>query len=53
MFIGIQSVIDTRIDMIQQLYYTFKQYEKNIKDDIKELVELVNDFQEINNLERI
>ena len=25
--IGIQSVIDTRIDMIQQLYYTFKQYE--------------------------
>jgi hypothetical protein len=48
--IGIQSVLDTRIDMIQQLYYTFKQYEQNIKDDIKELVELVNDFQEVNNL---
>jgi hypothetical protein len=48
--IGIQSVVDTRIDMIQQLYYTFKQYEQNIKDDIKELVELVDDFQEVNGL---
>ena len=47
---SIQSVIDTRIDMIQQLYYTFKQYEQNIKDDIKELVELVDDFQEVNGL---
>ena len=45
---SIQSVIDTRIDLIQQLYYTFKQYEQNIKDDIKELVELVDDFQEVN-----
>ena len=48
--IGIQSVLDTRIDMIQQLYYTYKQYEQNIKDDIKELVELVDDFQEVNGL---
>jgi hypothetical protein len=48
--IGIQSVMDTRIDLIQQLYYTFKQYEQNIKDDIKELVELVDDFQEVNGL---
>jgi len=47
---SIQSVIDTRIDMIQQLYYTYKQYEQNIKDDIKELVELVDDFQKINSL---
>ena len=47
---SIQSVIDTRIDLIQQLYYTFKQYEQNIKDDIKELVELVDDFQEVNGL---
>ena len=39
-----------RIDAIQQLYYTYKQYEQNIKDDIKELVELVDDFQEINSL---
>ena len=45
---SIQSVIDTRIDMIQQLWYTYKQYEQNIKDDIKELVELVDDFQEVN-----
>jgi len=47
---SIQSVIDTRIDLIQQLYYTYKQYEQNIKDDIKELIELVNDFQEVNGL---
>ena len=47
---SIQSVIDTRIDMIQQLYYTYKTYEQNIKDDIKELVELVDDFQEVNGL---
>ena len=47
---SIQSVIDTRIDLIQQLYYTFKQYEQNIKDDIKELIELVDDFQEVNGL---
>ena len=47
---SIQSVIDTRIDLIQQLYYTFKQYEQNIKDDIKELVELVDDFQQVNSL---
>ena len=47
---SIQSVIDTRIDMIQQLYYTYKQYEQNIKDDIKELIELVDDFQEVNGL---
>ena len=48
--IGIQSVLDTRIDMIQQLYYTYKQYEQNIKDDIKELVEIVDAFQEVNGL---
>ena len=48
--VGIQSVLDTRIDMIQQLYYTYKQYEQNIKDDIKELIELVDDFQEVNGL---
>ncbi len=47
---AIQSVLDTRIDAIQQLYYTYKQYEQNIKDDIKELVELVDDFQEVNGL---
>ena len=47
---AIQSVIDTRIDMIQQLYYTYKTYEQNIKDDIKELIELVDDFQEVNGL---
>ena len=47
---SIQSVLDTRIDMIQQLWYTYKQYEQNIKDDIKELVELVDDFQEVNGL---
>ena len=47
---SIQSVIDTRIDLIQQLYYTYKQYEQNIKDDIKELIELVDDFQEVNGL---
>ena len=47
---SIQSVIDTRIDLIQQLWYTYKQYEQNIKDDIKELVELVDDFQEVNGL---
>ena len=47
---AIRDVIDTRIDLIQQLYYTFKQYEQNIKDDIKELVELVDDFQEVNGL---
>ena len=48
---SIQSVIDTRIDLIQQLYYTFKQYEQNIKDDIKELIELVQEFQEVNGLD--
>jgi len=47
---SIQSVLDTRIDMIQQLWYTYKQYEQNIKDDIKELVELVDDFQQVNSL---
>ena len=47
---SIQDVIDMRIDAIQQLYYTFKQYEQNIKDDIKELIELVDDFQEVNGL---
>ena len=47
---AIRDVIDTRIDMIQQLYYTYKQYEQNIKDDIKELIELVDDFQEVNGL---
>ena len=45
---AIRDVIDMRIDAIQQLYYTYKQYEQNIKDDIKELVELVDDFQEVN-----
>ena len=48
---GIQSVIDTRIDLIQQLYYTYKEYEQNIKDDQKELKELVQDFQEVNGLD--
>ena len=47
---AIRDVIDTRIDMIQQLWYTYKQYEQNIKDDIKELVEIVDAFQEVNNL---
>ena len=47
---AIRDVIDTRIDMIQQLYYTYKTYEQNIKDDIKELIELVDDFQEVNGL---
>lgn len=45
---SIQSIIDTRIDMIQTLHDTYKEYEENIKDDIKELVALVNDFQIIN-----
>ena len=45
---SIQNAIETRIDLIQQLHYTYKQYEQNIKDDIKELVELVDDFQEVN-----
>ena len=45
---SIQSVIDTRIAMIKTLHDTYKEYEKNIKDDIKELVELVDDFQELN-----
>ena len=49
---AIQSVIDTRIDLIQQLSYTYKQYEQNIKDDIKELVELVDDFQEVNGFKK-
>ena len=49
--IGIQSVINTRIDLIQQLWYTYKQYEQNIKDDIKELIELVQEFQEVNGLD--
>ena len=48
---SIQSVLDTRIDMIQQLWYTYKQYEQNIKDDIKELIELVQEFQEVNGLD--
>jgi hypothetical protein len=47
---SIQSVLDTRIDIIQQLWYTYKQYEQNIKDDIKELVELVDNFQQVNSL---
>ena len=47
---SIRDVIDTRIDLIQQLWYTYKQYEQNIKDDIKELIELVDDFQEVNGL---
>ena len=47
---AIRDVIDTRIDLIQQLWYTYKQYEQNIKDDIKELVELIDDFQEVNGL---
>ena len=47
---AIRDVIDTRIDLIQQLWYTYKQYEQNIKDDIKELIELVDDFQEVNSL---
>lgn len=45
---AIRDVIDTRIDMIQTLHDTYKEYEENIKDDIKELVALVNDFQIIN-----
>jgi len=46
--ISIQSVIDTRIAMIQKLHDTYKEYEENIKDDIKELIELVDTFQEVN-----
>ena len=46
--ISIQSVIDTRIAMIQKLHDTYKEYEKNIRDDIKELVEIVDAFQEVN-----
>ena len=49
---AIRDVIDTRIDLIQQLWYTYKQYEQNIKDDIKELVELVDDFQEVNGFKK-
>ena len=49
---SIQSVIDTRIDLIQQLYYTFKQYEQNIKDDIKELIEVVDTFQKVNDFKK-
>jgi len=49
---AIRDVIDMRIDAIQQLYYTYKQYEQNIKDDIKELVELVDNFQEVNSLKQ-
>ena len=47
---AIRDVIDMRIDMIQELHYNYKAYEQNIKDDIKELVELVDDFQEVNSL---
>ena len=50
---SIQSIIETRIDMIQTLYDTYKEYEENIKDDIKELVALVNDFQIINRFEEV
>ena len=46
--ISIQSVIDTRIAMIQKLHDTYKEYEENIKDDIKELIEIVDAFQEVN-----
>ena len=46
--ISIQSVIDTRIAMIQKLHNTYKEYEENIKDDIKELIEIVDAFQEVN-----
>jgi L-asparaginase/Glu-tRNA(Gln) amidotransferase subunit D len=46
---SIQSVIETRIDMIKTLHNTYKEYEQNIRDDIKELVELVDLFQEVNN----
>jgi hypothetical protein len=48
---SIQSIIETRIDMIQTLHDTYKEYEENIKDDIKELLALVNDFQIINRFE--
>ena len=48
---AIRDVIDTRIDMIQTLHDTYKEYEENIKDDIKELLALVNDFQIINRFE--
>ena len=48
---AIQSVIDTRIDMINTLHNTYKEYEQNIKDDQKELKELVQEFQEVNGLD--
>ena len=47
---AIRDVIDMRIDMIQELHYNYKAYEQNIKDDIKELVEIVDAFQEVNSL---
>ena len=50
--ISIQSVIDTRIAMIQKLHDTYKEYEKNIRDDIKELVEIVDAFQEVNSFKQ-
>ena len=49
---AIRNVIDTRIDAIKTLHDTYKEYEKNIKDDIKELVELVDSFQQVNSLKK-
>ena len=45
---SIQEAMNERIGMIKQLHNAYKEYEKNIKDDIKELVELVDGFQEVN-----
>jgi len=49
---SIQNIMDTRIDLIKTLHDTYKEYEKNIKDDIKELVELVDSFQELNGFKK-
>ena len=45
---SIQSVIDNNIATIQKLHDTYKEYQKNIKDDVKELVAVVDAFQEVN-----
>jgi len=45
---AIQEAMNERIGMIKQLHNAYKEYEKNIKDDIQELVKLVDSFQEVN-----
>jgi hypothetical protein len=48
---AMKNIITERIAMIEKLYNTYKEYEENIKDDVKELTNLVKEFQESNKLE--